>query len=158
MLNIAEFRKYLKIDKNQLDDELMNQPQLFEKVGDAWVDAIAKRDAMKESLANIDAALDSAVRQQFDDDGEKYTEAMVKNAVQLDIKHKTAAIAFLKMKSDADALWILKESFQQRMTVLEYMCRLYLGSYFQQDSVRAVPADVQYDIRRRRMAEARSKL
>jgi hypothetical protein len=155
MIDLDEFRKYLDIDKNHLDDELIRQPRIFEQVGDALADANARKDVLKEGLATVDAELDGLVRKYLDEKGDKYTEAVVKNAVQADRKHRAAFVAHNEAKLKADKLWVLKDALEQRGKALEHLCKLYLGGYYQQDSVRSVPADVQYGVRRSRLAQAR---
>jgi len=54
----ADLKKRLAIDKMALDDDVMEQPALFDDVSDQLADAIAERDAAKEDLTVVDAELD----------------------------------------------------------------------------------------------------
>src|ERR1700685_1251160 len=99
--DIAEFREYLKTDKHALDQELQEQPMLMFKVSEAFAHAASERDMLKEHVATADAKLDSEARRLFDKREEKYTEAMIKNAVQVDKKHEKATEEYFNAKEHA---------------------------------------------------------
>jgi len=158
-IDIDEFRNYLKIDKHALDQELEEQPMLFFKISEAYIEAAAERDMLKEQMATVDAKLDSKVRQAFDTADEKYTEAMVKNSVQTDKKHEDAVTKYFEAKKQADLLLALKEAFQSRAYMLKDMCSLYTANYFEESSVRADARTdrATYRMGRERIATARSQ-
>lgn len=154
--DIDEFRRYLKIDKHALDQELEEQPMLFFKISEAFVKAAAERDMLKEQLATTDAQLDAVAREGFAD--QKYTEAMVKNEVQTDKKHDTAMLKFLRAKEHADLLQALKEAFQTRSYMIRDLCSLYNANYFEEASVRGTPQTERatYNAGRQRLTEGRA--
>jgi hypothetical protein len=158
-VDIEEFKNYLKIDKHGLDQELMEQPMLFFKISEAFAQATAERDMLKEQLASTDARLDSDMRRVFDKAGEKYTEAMVKNAVQTDKKHEAAIKKFFDAKEQADLFLALKEAFQSRAYMLRDLCSLYTANYFEESSARGSGQTnhATYRMGRERIATARSK-
>jgi hypothetical protein len=154
---VNELRSYLEIDKHALDDEIVKQPSLFFKVSEAYVEAVAERDACKEELASIDAELDGEVRHKLEVAGEKITEAIVKNEIQTDKKHGPAFDTYILAKTKADMLMALKEAFQQRGYMLRDLCSLYVSQYYDQSSVQGnskTDAAV-YNRQRERLAEAR---
>lgn len=157
MIDIAEFRGYLKIDKLNLDREVGQQAVLLEEVSDAYTEASAKRDFLKESLAMIDAKLDFEIRQSLECDSVKATEAMVKNLVLTDQVHKAAVTKYLQAKAEADRLGALKDAFKERGYMLRDMCQLFLAAYFERNSVEDTSAtsEAKYRVRRERMAAAR---
>lgn len=146
-----DLKQYLIIDKLALDDELIQQASLHQEAGDAWADAVAKRDELKEQLAVIGAELDKHIRATQSG----ATEGKIKNLITSDPSHIKATNYYLRAKHNADKLAILKESFEQRNKALENLAKLYLGNYFVRDSVRATPTtdEVVYRTRRRRLAE-----
>jgi len=157
MQSLSELKEQLAIDKSVLDDEVIRQPVLFYAISEAMTDAIAVRDAAKEDLATTDAELDKVVRMQMAG-LEKYTEAMVKNAVQIHPRHKKAFNAYLDAKSDADKLEALKDAFKQRSYMLRDLVSLYSANYFEDASIKpsaAVEAS-HYHSNRDRMAKARA--
>ncbi len=155
MIDINEFRNYLKIDKGSLDTELMHQPELLYQVSESYAEANAHRDAMKEALAMADAGLDARVREQF----KATTEAQVKSKIQIDEQHASRFSLYLEAKFAADQLAALKESFTQRGYMLRDLCQLYTTGYFEANAVRsdANSDAVAYKKRRERIALARDK-
>lgn len=154
-MKIDEFRDYLKINKTALDDEIIQQPMLYFKISEAYVQAIAERDTLKERLATVDAELDGKIRKQFED--QKITEAMVKNQVQTNKQHKAAQDAYMAAKMEADTIAALKEAFAQRSYMIRDMVQLHVTGYFDAAAIQqdAKTDQMVYERRRRRLAEAR---
>jgi hypothetical protein len=157
--DIEEFKRYLKIDKHALDQELEEQPMLFFQISEAFVQAGAERDMLKEQLATVDAKLDNAARDTYNKAEEKYTEAMIKNHVQTDKKHVGAFKLWLEAKKQADLLQVLKEAFQSRGYMIRDLCSLYSDNYFSEASVKGTPKTdrTSYSVGRQRIAEARGR-
>ena len=159
MSKIEEFKKYLRIDKLSLDEELVQQPALFYDISEAYVALAAIRDGLKEQLATVDARLDTAVRVRLEKTG-KVTEAMVKNAIQLDDLHIAASDDYNRAKQAADEMSSLKEAFHQRAYMLRELCGLFTANYFERNSVSgsASVEAVQYDSKRTRLGRERSRI
>jgi hypothetical protein len=156
MISLEEFRGYLKIDRNKLDRELVQQPRLFEQVGESMAEAIGERDTLKEQLATIDANLDIEYRRTFIESKVKFTEPTVAAAVQTDPRHMKAAKAYLESKANAEKVWALRDAFTQRASMLEYLCKLTLSSYYQPDSVKDSARDhLEYEMHRKRRETGR---
>lgn len=136
MIKLDEFRRYLKIDKHALDDDIVQQPMLFYEVSEAYVVAAAERDGFKEALARVDAGLDAEIREELEKSDTKATEAMVKNQIQCHQDHEKAYKLYAKAKEQADLLAVMKDSFQQRGYMLRDLCQLYVANYFEESSVR----------------------
>lgn len=154
-MKIAEFRKYLEIEKSTLDDEIVRQPSLFFEVSEAFALAAAERDVLKDSIATIDANLDAEVRASFGD--AKVTEAMVKSKVQANPEHEKAFTNWLTAKEQADLLGALKEAFQQRSYMLRDLVSLYTANYFEQSAIKTDASSdaLVYKNRRARLAAGR---
>lgn len=159
MVDVDEFKKYLAINKADLDEELIRQPTLFHEVSEAYTLAASERDAIKEDMAVIDAELDAEVRGKFEKAGNKYTEAMVKNEVQSHALHRQAFEVHAKAKLLADKLQALKDSFHQRRYMLQELCTLYATGYFESTSGGSANArDAKYGIQRTKLAEKRQRV
>lgn len=153
-----DFKEYLQIDKHALDEELVKHPTLLFEIGEAYVEAVAERDALKEQLATTDATLDGMVRKELEITGEKATESIVKNKVQSHPLHQTASDAYLSSKLKADTLAALKEAFSTRGYMLRDLCQLYTANYFEQTSTKSSAAgDVVYHRQRQTLADARGR-
>ncbi len=127
-VDIDEFRKYLKIDKQALDDEVMQQPALFFQVSEAYAQAAAERDVLKEEMNATDAHLYQAVKAK----NEKGTDTFIKSKVQVTTDHRQAFTEYLEAKEYADRLGALKDAFNQRSEMLKALGRLYASNYFEQ--------------------------
>jgi hypothetical protein len=134
--DIAELKQYLKINKHRLDEELEEQPMLLFQISEAFVQASAERDMLKEQLATIDATLDGKARTKLERTQDKVTEAMVKNAVQTSADHEAASAAYLRAKNQADLLAALKEAFHSRGFMIRDLCSLYTANYYEQGSAK----------------------
>ena len=152
-MELDKLKSLLAIDKASLDDEVSKQPMLFFEVSEAYIEAMAERDACKEELASVDAGLDSKVRKKLEKASEKITEPMVKNAIQIDKEHQEAFDTYMEAKIKADKLSVLKEAFDQRRSMLSSMVQLHSTSYWQQSSF---GDKVIYTQTRQKLADARS--
>lgn len=118
-MNIEEWKKLLRIDPNNIDEELIQQPVVFEEISEAYILAAAKRDLAKENLANVEASLDLNLRETVS----KFTETKIKNLVLTDPKYQEAMTKYLDLKLEAEKLSILKDSFFQRHSLLKELSR-----------------------------------
>jgi hypothetical protein len=155
MVDVDEFKKYLRIDKQALDDEVMQQPELFFQVSEAYAQAVAERDAIKEELNAIDAKLFANQR----GSDPKATDTAIKSRVTIAQSHQLAFTEWLEAKEYADRLAALKDSFFQRSEMLKTLGRLHASNYFEQTSVRATQSTdaMVYERQRKRLALQREK-
>ena len=153
MIDPKLLKERLQIDRGNLDDEVAKQPVLFFDISEQYAESIAEHDTAKEYLASTDAMLDSEIRENAKA-GEKLTETMVKNMVQLDVSHAEAQAKFLAAKLKMNKLLALKDAFKQRGDMFKVMGQLHATSYFEQSSVQDKQV---YDKRRRILAEARTE-
>lgn len=156
---MEDLKKYLAIDKHALDNELAQQAELYHRVAEEHVQAVAERDALKEELAATDADLDGAMRIKIEKEGLKVTEGMVKSRIQTDPRHEIAFKTYIDAKVRSDKLQALKEAFHSRANMIESLCKLYATNYFEQ---RAIKGDantdrVSYQQTRQRLAAQRAK-
>lgn len=154
-INIDEFRGYLEIDRTSLDDEVRQHASLLFSVSEAMVEAIAKRDALKDFLTKTEAELDCEVREGFGDD--KYTETQVKSTVLTDPSRIKINAQLLEAKAEADKLIALKDAFHSRGYMIRDLVSLYLSNYYTEDSARGTSQTdaAVYTRRRARLAEGR---
>lgn len=153
-METESLKEFLTVDKFSLDDEVVRQASLYQRVSDAWAEAVAERDALKEQLAYVYAALDVEVRREL---GDKATEGRVKAKILLMADHQEATENYLQAKLKADKLNGLKESFEQRSKMIEILSKLFLSGYYGSTAVRATPVmeDAVYAQRRGKMAQGR---
>lgn len=157
MIPLVDLKLHLAIDKSMLDDEVVRQPVLFYNISEILTDAIALRDGAKEALAFIDAEMDSVWRKKLSKGDAKVTEKMVQNHVQCSYEHGKAFDAYLKAKTYADKLLVLKEAFQQRSYMLRDLVSLYSANYYETSSIKPTQTmeASHYNANRVRMSNAR---
>lgn len=136
MSRYEELKQALTIDKNSLDRELIHQAALFNAVGEEWVQAVDKRDALKEFLGLIEAEIENEVRQEASDNKEKITNDEVKSRVRVHPDRRKASGNYGQAKKEADKLDVLKNAYLQRASMLKRLCELYIANYYEQNSVR----------------------
>lgn len=151
--DIDEMRSYLAIDKHALDDAVIQNPVLFDRVAEAYAEATAERDALKEELATVDAQLDGSLRLK----NTTATEGKVKALIQAHPQHQKAFTEWLEAKEYADKLGVLKEAFKDRSHMLRTLADLHVSGYFERTSIRPTTAtdEVVYRKRRERLQLAR---
>jgi uncharacterized protein YggL (DUF469 family) len=153
--DIDEMRSYLAIDKHALDEAVIHNPVLFDKVAEAYAEAAAERDALKEQLAVTDAQLDGTVRAKH----AGATEVKIKALIQCHHQHQKAVTEWLEAKEYADKLGVLKEAFKDRSHMLRTLADLHVSGYFERTSIRPTHStdEVVYRKRRERLQLAREK-
>jgi len=148
----------LEIDRNALDNELIENPQLIQDVCDECAESIATRDAKKEALETTDAELDAEVRDLLSKNATKATEASIKGMIQTHPKHKQAFEDYNNAKLRAAKAAGLEKAVEVRGKALESLSRLYASGYFAINHTKRSADESQYTVNRQRLAEARRKL
>lgn len=157
IFNIEEFEGYLKIDKSNLDEEIIRQPSLFFEVSKAYSKAVAQADTKKDKLKQLESKLDALKRKKLMKTEGKVTEAMVFHAIQIDEKRVAAYEEYIKAKEIADTLDGFKEAFRQRTFMLRELAGLYVAQYYDKDSVGGKTAEFQYERRKEQMRDKRKE-
>jgi hypothetical protein len=151
----------IKIDRDDLDGELVRQPSLFLEVAQDYAQAVSVRDGLKEALESTRASVDLRIRKQVAEMDRKVTEATIKAEVETERVYAKAVRAYLTAKEAADQLLAVREAFGQRAFVLKDLCVLWVAGYYSTSAVKGKdPASVQdaaYERRRATMAQARVK-
>jgi hypothetical protein len=156
---VEELKGFLRIDKHQLDEELVQNPELLFRVSDAYISAIDRRDAFKNDLAVVEAEEDKRIRHDAEMAEEKITNDAVKAQILTSKKRVGVYNKYADAKLEADRLGALKEAFAQRGYAIRDLCQLYVSNYFQENSVRSDAATdkIMYHRNRRKLAEQRAK-
>lgn len=136
-MKYEELEDSLKIDRNALDEELIQHSQLFHTVSESAVLAAAERDQAKEELDSVYASEDKEVRLNWEEvsDGLKMTETTVANAAKSSTAYKEALETYQEKRLHAAQWLALKDAFHQRGYMLRELCGLYMSEYFTKDSV-----------------------
>lgn len=160
---IDHYKALLRIDRNDLDGDLMRQAQHFFDVSEQLVYAIDRRDTAHDELKRTAAKLGLRIRTELEEKGEKVTETRVDSEVRKTKEYQAAKTADLEASKEASLWEALKESFKSRGFALGELCGLYSSNYFQPDSAKAkggagATEQARYEQNKQRLAAGRKKL
>ena len=127
-----EYRDRLRIDQNDLDKEVAQQPFIFMEVSERHVLAISRRDQLKDAMDMAAASLTLKLRNSED----KYTVAEIAATVATSPVCMKARSAYMAAADIVQQLYVVKESFAQRGYMLRELCNLYSAGYWGQSSVK----------------------
>lgn len=117
----------LRIDRDDLDGSLTEQPDRYYRVALAYSDAVAVHDRAKLDFEHLQANLDVNIRADAAKAGEKITEAGIQQEMRLDERYQEAKGKLLELKAEMDKLAALKEAFQQRSFMLRELVSLTIS-------------------------------
>lgn len=120
---LLALRGSLRIDRDDLDTCLINQPDLYYHVSVEYTRAVAARDEVKLELEELHAVLDKEVRSAAAKLDEKITEARVQNEILLKPRYRELRQLLLERTEEVGQWSALKEGFHQR----SYMLRELVG-------------------------------
>lgn len=126
----AEFEKYLLIDKDALDEELINHPDLVYRISMKLVNLVSYRDAAKQDKDEAEAKADARIRRDAARDDEKVTADQVKAEIKLDPKVIEAADRYAELKLEHDKWGALDRAFTARRFALAGLVDLYGNNYW----------------------------
>lgn len=159
----VETGRDLRIDTDDLDGCLVEQPDHYYKAALAHAEAVGRRDAAKLALEGLEAQIDGEVRADYDARDEKVTEARIHKEIRDDTRYKDAKRRHLELSTDVDRLLALKEAFQQRSFMLRELVTLTVAEFGDQAGARGAyeartrRADAGYEARSEEMRARRAR-
>lgn len=163
-MHIKELTKALKIDREDLDGAVSEQPELYYHVSLEAARAASRRDQAKDQLKVVEADLNQQVRKELLDAGEKVTEKGLEHMVTAHQDRADAVADLLNAAREAEEWQALKESFQQRSYMLRELAALTVHQLMSSGSIsqsvgdlnhQQIVADMANSERRRKMNEKR---
>lgn len=157
---LALLRSRLLIDKTSLDEEVIQQPELFFQAASEAAMAGSLAEEAKEAIKALAADLSLRVRTALEAEGKKSTEALVQSLVEEDRNYKKAKRDFLEYNKQYELLSALKDSYVQRAWMIRHLCELHISGSIATGSVRSKEATEvvdQANMDRRRDIRASSK-
>lgn len=156
-----QFEARLKIDRNNLDQELIEQPELFYHVCEQHVKAVSTRDVLYEKRKALEADLSGRIRSEMEKASEKITESRLSAAVAAHEELLDAKGEYLEASREAELWGAMKEAFAQRTYALKDLSGLYSSQYFTRDSAQGNSnkvANAQYEENKENQKHARRRL
>lgn len=124
------YREDLKIDENDLDEECLKQPVLFEHYTQKLTPLYELRDEIKLEVERFAAKLDGVIREAASADGKKITETMIQNEIIRNIQYCDLQQKYIKVCTEVKEGEIIRDSFQQRRDMLKILAELYTSGYW----------------------------
>ncbi len=134
--NEDNWEALLKIDRDDLDSAIIQQPDIFYRVSEAYVTARDSVEVAEENLGRVDAELDLEFRTSAEKKNEKTTETRIKSQIIIDPRHIGAAELYREAKLATEKLGAMREAFSQRSMMLKELTNLYVAGYFTTSSAR----------------------
>lgn len=155
-MKLDEARSYLAVDKHNLDEELVQQPQLYERVGQELAMAQTDLASAKKSLEKMESELlDDLLRK---DTGRTSMEKL-KSKLHFDPELQRMH-AVLRSREEDVRMWThMLEAFKARGYSIRDLAALYNANYYQRDSVsfKGNARDAEHRRVRERFAEERTQ-
>lgn len=136
-MNPDKFTNELEINKHNLDEELVKQPQLYMQWALLCCQATEDKDAAKKDLDLVKAQVEAKIRKKpkrYGVDG-KLTESLVKTLIVLDPKVQRYDAAYLKAAHEEHALGKMEKAFSMRKSSLESLVQLDLRLHFSEPRI-----------------------
>ncbi len=123
---LENLRSQLQIDKDDLDTCLVEQPDLYYHVAENYVNAVARRDAVKLSIEQVTAELGEQMRKAAAAREEKLTESAITRKIADTPRLQEMEEQYLSLRLEADKWQALKEAFQQRSFMLRELVAIFI--------------------------------
>lgn len=149
----------LSIDPHNLNDALAEQPTLFYHVAKQLALEISRRDAAKQTLAEVEASADQGIRDHAETNEFKLTEKDVESQKRLDPNVQQCIKVLADLEYRTRRLTALKDAFQERGYALKGLVDLYSISYYAESTGPSKQLkNVQAELTMQEIARTRSKL
>lgn len=124
--DLETLQQQLQIDPDDLESALIEQPDLYYHVSDSYVNAVARRDAVKFSIEQVTAELGEQMRKAAVAKDEKLTEAAITRKLADTPRLQEMEEQYLALRLEADRWQALKEAFQQRSFMLRELVAIFV--------------------------------
>jgi hypothetical protein len=127
---LEELERGLKIDEHGLEQECVQQPELFYRIAKQAMRARTVRDQLKRDLERIEAEAVIEIRAQAERRDVKMTVKDIEAAVIMNLKVRQATSQLGTANETLGNLEALKESYSQRKDMLRELANLYVANYY----------------------------
>lgn len=146
---VPDVRDGLRIDREDLDGCLIEQPDRYWRAAEAHVQARAELDGLKLRLDETVARLDRRIRERAEVEEKKVTEGSIDKEIKLHPDYCDLRRQMLDATARAELAQALKESYSQRSFMLRELVALQISERGAQAG-----AGGAYEARARRADEA----
>ncbi len=129
-----EFKDQIKLDKNRLDENAIDQSDFYDEWSKKWAASVLERDKAKERIgvATAESANDIRSHPQIYgwEQDKAATDGFVTSQVPLHPKVRKAQEELIEAQYQVNMMSSAKENLEQRVHSLDILTRLYTGAYF----------------------------
>lgn len=147
----------LEINMDKLDQEIIDQPELYRRAATRAAVIGDQRDQLKEELQRLEAQKNLDFRTQLEEGGKKFTEAVVSNLVREDGEVAALREELRKKNSELDLAVVLKDSFIQKSHMLRNLVDLTVCGWMQSTGFTRSTSEPGYDAHRRALSRKREQ-
>tara|TARA_Y100000310_G_scaffold329558_1_gene399657 strand:- start:2 stop:472 length:471 start_codon:yes stop_codon:yes gene_type:complete len=128
---MEDYKEYLKIDKDNLDEECMNQPILYDEFASQVPDLVFAMDMTKLSMEECWADLYKQIVAKAVHHGEKKpTEKTIETAITMTGEYQQLQDKYYQAKKKAEKAKIVREAFMQKKEMIRGLIELHNSTYF----------------------------
>lgn len=125
--SLKKFERDLAIDRDDLDECLVRQPELLYHASEQLVLAIDLRDAIKIELEEAEAEVDNKIRATAEKNGDKVTEPFVKKQIAGDPRIHKLNQELLDAKKQVGLWEAMKDAYKQRSYAMSSLVDLHIS-------------------------------
>lgn len=126
-----DYKKDLQIDRNNLDEECIRQPVLFDIHAQDLIPLYKERDTLELQIELLSAQLDGVIRESASVESKKLTEPKIKNEIMNNEQYQKLNNKYLLLCASVKSKEAIRDAFQQRRDMLKLLVELYIAGYWQ---------------------------
>lgn len=127
---LAELSENIKIDQDDMDGEIISQPNDFYHASTGYAMAVSLRDKAKNDLEIAEAELYKMFRDEVSARGDRATEKLLEAMINSNEVRQEQFDKYLEAKLLADKWLALRDSFTQKGYALRELAELHKVNYF----------------------------
>ena len=155
---LDKFRQRLPVDQFQLEIACIDQPVIYDEVGQLVTEWNASAKIAADKLDFVKADQSSKIRLNPEKFGvAKLTEGSVESAVLLTKEHQEAASDLIETEKIVGYLRILQLSLDQRKSTLNNLVTLYVHNYYSKQNEMGTERKAVGNVTEQQIIEARIK-
>lgn len=150
-MDLEEARALLRIDKHNLDEELVRQPELYYRVGQALAEAESLRDHRVTARDQLETSL---LNRAAKEEGRVALDKIKTRVAEDDELRRFSGV--IRSREEEVRQWRhLHEAFRQRGYMLRELVALYNANYYQRNSITYREGMDDYEKARKSLARRR---
>lgn len=127
---MEDYRKDLTIDRDNLDEDCIRQPVLYDTYAQLLVPLYKERDTIKLGIEQLSAQLDGIIRESASAEGKKLTEAKIQGEIIINPQYQNLQIKYINICTEVKEKEAIRDAFQQRKDMLKLLVELFISGYW----------------------------